>query len=267
MSHTCKVTAVIPTFNRAPLLETAINSVRNQTMTNFKILVIDDGSTDNTEEIVKSHMQQDKRMTYFRMPQNKGICSVLNKALELVDTKYMVQVDSDDWVQPEAIETLLTAMEKEPPTTALAYANFMFWLSPEQGILYKNQSFNHSQKYEVICRRGVPTCPRFYRTECLHKIGGWKIFDKFNGYYMEDRRVMYNLIEYYDFLWVDKYLYNLNRFLKEHLASVENAAIYNEIKKELVLNLLKKWGNEYTAKFSLNEEGWLLTQLEPVKTE
>lgn len=267
MSHACKVIAVIPTYNRAALLETAINSVRNQTITNFKILVIDDGSTDNTQEIVNSYIEADRRISYYRMPQNMGICRVLNKALELVDTKYMIQVDSDDWLQPEAIETLLLAMENQPSTTALAYGNFKIWHKPNQGTLYKNRSFTSSQKYELICQQGVPTCPRFYRTACLHKIGGWKINDKYNGRFMEDRRIMYHLIEHYDFLWVDKYLYNLTRFRKEHLATDENAPKYAEIKKDLILYLLKKWGNEYTAKFSTNENGWLLTELEPVKAK
>jgi len=61
--------------------------------------IIDKEAEHAVIELLLRHNQQfiaDRRITYFRMPQNMGICHVLNKALELVDTKYMIQVDSDD---------------------------------------------------------------------------------------------------------------------------------------------------------------------------
>lgn len=150
MSKDCKVTAIIPSYNRANLLRIAIDSVRSQTVTNFKILIIDDGSTDETRSVVKGYAKADKRIDYFTMPQNKGVCHVLNKALELVDTKYMVQLDSDDWLQKDALESLLIAMEKQPSSIALAYGNHKSWFGPKRIKLHKNRSFTSSQKYELL---------------------------------------------------------------------------------------------------------------------
>ncbi len=267
MSRTkSKVTVVIPTYNRAEILKTTIDSVRNQTIKNFQILVIDDGSTDHTKKVVKAYQKKDKRIVYFSMPNNMGICHVLNQALELVDTKYMVQVDSDDWLQKNALKILISAMQKQPPTTALAYGNYKVWRGPDQGKLYKNRSFTSAQKYEVLLRR-VLYCPRFYRTSCLRQVGGWKVNDKYGSRYLEDRRIMFSLIEHYDFIWINKYLYNVRRYDKQHLSAKKNASKYAEVKKNLIIDCLEKWGNEYKASFSNNKNGFLLTYFKPAKKQ
>ncbi len=185
MSRTSKVTVVIPTYNRAELLKTTIDSVRNQTIRNFKVLVIDDCSTDHTKNVVKAYQKTDGRIAYFRMPCNMGICNVLNQALEIVDTTYMVQVDSDDWLQKDALRILISAMQKQPPTTALAYGNYKIWYEPNRWKLYKNRSFISAQKYQVLLRR-VLYCPRFYRTSCLRQVGGWRVNDKYGGRFLEE---------------------------------------------------------------------------------
>lgn len=264
-----KVTVIIPTYNRAGMIHRAINSLKEQSLKQWKAIIMDDGSTDNTQQVIEELIINDKRFTYFNMEQNVGICNVLNQALKLVDTKYMVQLDSDDWLEKIALERLLQGMEAEPDSTALIYGNYKEWESLEEGNLVTVREFNSSDKYDLISY--VPMVyPRFYRTACLRKVGGWEVKDKYNGRFMEDRRILFKLIETYNFRKVDEHLYNLSRFHSTRLTTDDNIDKYAEIKKELVLRTLKKWGDEYRPIFSYQnkkseKKSWLRIKLMPNK--
>lgn len=255
------ITVVTMTYNRASLIPKAIKSVLTQTLKNWKMLIIDDGSTDDTIKTVEPFLKKDNRIYYYRLAKNIGICHALNKALTIVDTKYMVQLDSDDWLENNALEKLLSAMEKANEQVALAYSNHKTWKQNNKCKYVKQRSFSKEQKYEFLCHPTV--YPRFYRTDCLRKVGGWDTYDKYEGRYMEDRRIQFKLIEQYDFLWIDEYLYNLNRYTDERQSSYKNQHKYVELKKEFIQYYLKKWGDEYSPKFYLNEKGWLRTELIP----
>jgi len=78
------ISVIIPTYNRAHLITRAINSVLTQTYQKFELLIIDDGSTDDTESIVKSF--RDPRIFYFKEKENKGVLSALNRGFELINS-------------------------------------------------------------------------------------------------------------------------------------------------------------------------------------
>ena len=255
------VTVVTLTYNRASLISKAIKSVLSQTLKDWKMLIIDDGSTDHTMKTVEHFLKNDSRIYYYRIPKNIGLCHALNTALKMVDTKYMVQLDSDDWLEHTALEKLLSSMEKASEHVALAYSNHKVWKTIEKFKPVKQRSFTREQKYEFLCHPTV--YPRFYRTDCLREVGGWDVHDKYEGRFMEDRRIQFKLIEHYDFLWIDEYLYHLNRYTDDRQSSYKNQHKYVELKKEFIEHYLKKWGNEYTPKFHLNEKGWLRTELIP----
>jgi len=76
-----KVSIILPTYNRAHLIGRAIKSVLNQTYRNFELIVIDDGSTDDTEMLVKSF--EDKRIHYIKHQKNRGAAAARNTGLRL----------------------------------------------------------------------------------------------------------------------------------------------------------------------------------------
>jgi glycosyltransferase involved in cell wall biosynthesis len=94
---------VIATYNRAHLLARAIISVLNQTYHNFELIIIDDGSTDNTEEVRQSYT--DGRIIYHRLQQNGGALAARNKGIDLAKGDYLTFLDDDDELLPEALET------------------------------------------------------------------------------------------------------------------------------------------------------------------
>jgi glycosyltransferase involved in cell wall biosynthesis len=93
---------VMATYNRAGLLPRAVNSVLNQTYRNFELIIVDDGSTDNTEETCRSF--GDRRIVYFKQETNKGIMAARNRQLELARGEYLALLDDDDELVPEALE-------------------------------------------------------------------------------------------------------------------------------------------------------------------
>ena len=107
------MTIVTPAFNRAHTLNRAYQSLVEQSNKNFVWLIIDDGSTDNTEEIVYSFIKEEKIEIKYIKKENGGKASALNMGLDLIDTPYCTCLDSDDWFPVKAIETALKLLNEE----------------------------------------------------------------------------------------------------------------------------------------------------------
>lgn len=100
-----KVSVQIITHNRANLLPLAIESALSQTYKNLEIVIIDNNSTDKTEELVKRYLASDNRIKYFRVVENWGITATRNFALTKSTGKYIAVLDSDDfWLTEDKIE-------------------------------------------------------------------------------------------------------------------------------------------------------------------
>lgn len=103
-----RLTVFTPTYNRAFCLEQCYESLVRQTCSDFIWLIIDDGSTDNTEALVRSWINQDKIKIRYKWQENKGMHGAHNTAYELIDTELNVCIDSDDYMTDDAIEKIMT---------------------------------------------------------------------------------------------------------------------------------------------------------------
>jgi glycosyltransferase involved in cell wall biosynthesis len=106
------VSVVMPVFNAERFVGQAIESILTQTYRNLEFLILNDGSTDRTEEIVKSF--HDQRIRYFRSESNLGLVSQLNSGLANTSGKYIVRMDADDIARPNRIERQVLFMENHP---------------------------------------------------------------------------------------------------------------------------------------------------------
>ena len=100
------ITVFTPTYNRAKLIHRVYESLVRQTNKQFKWLVIDDGSTDNTKEIVEHFVQENKIEITYVYKENGGLHSGYNAAIERLDTELSICIDSDDWLPDDAIERI-----------------------------------------------------------------------------------------------------------------------------------------------------------------
>ena len=97
--HAMKLTVGIPTYNRSGLLREAIESVLAQTFTDFRLIVSDNASDDDTAEVVRSF--GDERIEYARSEHNIGAIGNFNRLIELADTEFLMLLPDDDFLYPD----------------------------------------------------------------------------------------------------------------------------------------------------------------------
>lgn len=144
---------IIPTYNRADLITETIETVLQQTYFHFELLIVDDGSTDETKKVIENRYSGDTRVRYF-LKQNEERAAARNFGIKNAKGDYAVFFDSDDWMKPDYLETLKNIVDE----------------SPEAFIIATKYNYNNDGKVEV--------------NPCLEKLAeGWydqKLFLKGN---------------------------------------------------------------------------------------
>ncbi len=102
-----KISVIIPTYNRGEFIKKTINSVLNQTFKNFELIIVDDGSTDNTKEIIEEFIKKDDRVKYFYQKNSGSPSEPRNLGIEKAQGEYIAFLDSDDEWLSEKLEKQL----------------------------------------------------------------------------------------------------------------------------------------------------------------
>jgi glycosyltransferase involved in cell wall biosynthesis len=176
MKEKILVSVLLPAFNSEKYLSDAITSIFNQSYSNFELIIINDGSTDQTAEIVKSF--KDSRIKYYENEQNKGLIFSLNKGIDLCKGKYIVRMDADDISFPERIKKQVEYMEQYPEVGVAGSwfirfgkgAQKKFRVSGDHEILRSMLLFNSCLCHpSVIIRKSVLTANNLkFRNEYKH---------------------------------------------------------------------------------------------------
>jgi glycosyltransferase involved in cell wall biosynthesis len=116
------VSLILTTHDRAPLLQSSIQSILNQTYPHFELILWDDGSTDSTPTIAHYYAQQDPRIRLFTAP-HQGRAQALKSAHAQATGTYLAWVDSDDLLHPQALEATLPILNTHPQI-GMVYTNY-----------------------------------------------------------------------------------------------------------------------------------------------
>ncbi|MBW4557552.1 MAG: glycosyltransferase [Trichormus sp. ATA11-4-KO1] len=142
------VSVVIPTFNRANLLPRAISSVLAQTFSNFELIIVDDGSTDNTDEVVKNFI--DPRIRFLPLGKNCGGSHARNQGIKAARADYIAFLDSDDEWLPRKLELQLARLQSSdnPHATVVYCSGYEYYESIQRKklpnlIAHEGDVFNH----------------------------------------------------------------------------------------------------------------------------
>lgn len=125
MKKNSNVSIIIPTYNRAHLIVRAIKSVLNQTYQDFELIIVDDGSTDNTEDIIRQFQEKDKRIRYIKHDKNKGGSAARNTGVKNSVGKYIAFQDSDDEWLPHKLERQIEIIENTTPQVGIVYSDML----------------------------------------------------------------------------------------------------------------------------------------------
>lgn len=115
---TPSVSIIMPVFNMEPFLKDSIESILHQDYGDYEFLIINDGSTDGSESVVKSF--SDKRIRYLSNPKNYGLVYTLNRGIEESRGKWIARMDGDDISLPERLSKQMVFVKENPDTDILA---------------------------------------------------------------------------------------------------------------------------------------------------
>ena len=115
-----KISIVIPCYNMEHLVEKCIDSIKNQSYTNFEAIFVDDGSQDKTKEVIEENIKDDERMIYA-YKENGGLSSARNFGLEMATGKYISFIDSDDYVEKDFLMELYNNLIENESDISVCY--------------------------------------------------------------------------------------------------------------------------------------------------
>jgi glycosyltransferase involved in cell wall biosynthesis len=174
MSQIPKISVIIPTYNHGGYVGKAINSVLNQTYKDYEIIVVDDGSTDNTRRLIDAYGNQIK----YIYQENQGLASARNTGIQASQAKYVAFLDADDWFAEDNLQIKMSFMESHPDAVWV-YSDWQY-LDDKGNYLEKGSTiFKYAQKrltghiFEelVYSRNFVSPCTVVVKKAILEDVG------------------------------------------------------------------------------------------------
>ena len=201
------VSAILPAYNAESFIRDSIESVLKQTYRRLELIVVDDGSTDATGDVIAQYARRDPRVLHLRQP-NRGVAAARNLAISSAGGDYIAPIDADDVWFPEKIARQVKALESASPETGVAYA----W---SRRIDASGQVFPETRPrpeirgwvypafiYKNFCSASAP----LIRRECLEAVGGYDPeLRALGGEGCEDLDLLLRLAERYAFELVREY--------------------------------------------------------------
>ena len=199
-----KISVIVPVYNAGDYLKQCLDSILQQTYTNLEILLINDGSTDDSAQICEEYKAKDSRIRVYHK-ENGGVSSSRNISLELVSGTYLLFVDCDDWLYENHVEKLYHLLKKTDSDIAIGNftefhedsSNFLFYLTPTD---YFEQTYTPFEWFDNQYRS------EFCLSQCFTvpwaKLYKRSLFDNIS--YPMDKKVEDDFTTYKIYLLADK---------------------------------------------------------------
>ena len=252
-----KVTVIIPAYNNSAFTLKTVESIINQTYKNIEIIVIDDGSTDDTKKLLKKYNYK----IIYVYQENQGACSARNKGMKLSTGTYIAHIDCDDIYEPTKISQCVDFLEKNPQY-GFVYTDVKLIDSNDNPILGVKKFYNHPgsgyiAKKIIKSHYVLTNSTLLAKKECFLEVGG---FDE-NIFISADREMIIRLSRVFKAGYINKPLtkYRVsNNRTYENLQKSLDEFIYIVHKYTKFQNFLSKsdqkisFANIYYYYFKLN---------------
>lgn len=194
-----KISIIIPTYNRAEYLKQSIESALTQTYTQYEVLVVDDGSTDNTKEIIDSFKSE--RLRHIKK-EHSGAPATRNRGIKEAKGEFIIWLGSDDILMPEAIATYMKALKKFP-TVDVFYGNILVTDEKLNKLMelkyldwYKRNAELLTKMFNSNC---IPDGGSMIKKDCFTRVGGYdEAFLRAHDYEFWVRLIKFAQFKYID---------------------------------------------------------------------
>lgn len=168
------VTVLMSCYNASRWLDQSIKSVLEQTFSDFEFIVIDDGSTDNTLEIIQRFAEQDTRLVVITKP-NSGLADSLNVGIKTAKGEWIARIDADDICEPERLQKQMELARSDP---GIVFVGSGLTIIDEAGVKHKKYFYPTTHAGLLVNLRTAQKFPphssAFYKTKIVRKIGGYR---------------------------------------------------------------------------------------------
>jgi glycosyltransferase involved in cell wall biosynthesis len=193
------ISIIIPTYNRAHLISETLDSILVQTYTNWECIVVDDGSTDNTQEIINSYIKKDCRFQYFQRSAKslKGASSCRNIGFEKSKGNYIQYLDSDDLISENKLNEQITVLSEASDYSIATCKWGRFSETNKDKVVFENlESYATFDSIEFFLtalansKGYFPIHSYLIKRKLIEKTGGWNEYLSLN----DDGEFMMRLI-------------------------------------------------------------------------
>lgn len=169
-----KVSVILPTYNRAYILKKSIQSVLEQSYENLELIIVDDGSTDETVSLVES--MRDERIRFVQITQNQGAAGARNYGLQYVTGDYVAFEDSDDFWRPDKLRLQVEELQKKQ--AGFCYHKMQYDFGEGKTAILPGDDIGSDKKngdiFAQLLYENMVGCPTLLvRRECVEEIGGF----------------------------------------------------------------------------------------------
>ncbi|QKY71777.1 glycosyltransferase family 2 protein [Lentibacillus sp. CBA3610] len=221
---------IMSAYNMEGYAETAVMSCLLQNEQPEQVLIMDDGSTDNTYERLQRY--HDESIVKLFSKKNGGKARALNAVLPHVTSDFILELDADDWLDPDAVSVIKKHLADLSADVSVLYGNLRKWKQLKDDVQYKGMARGTkvTGRKDLLSYR-FPLGPRVYRTSSLKKEGGFPVIDFADGRLYEDVSVLNRLLKNGPFQYRDFTVYNV----REHKESItkQNLASWHDFLKSL----------------------------------
>lgn len=229
-----KVSVIMPAYNRAKYISKAINSVLRQTFADFELIIIDDGSTDNTKEVLQKYLQ-DSRIKYIYQTNQKVSKARIN-GIKNSAGKYIALLDSDDyWLDEKKLEKQVSFLEKNPEYVLVSGGIIRAGENGKEISKTKNPEADQEIRKNMLLSCLIAPSAAMFLRSAYDRVGGFNI----NSDLSEDWQL------FMDLGLIGK-MYNFQDYFLGYLQGEQNRSNFNRRKNlKYNLGLLKKYKSKY----------------------
>lgn len=207
-THAPLVSVLVPAYNHAKYIEKTIDSIMQQTYRNFEVMIIDDGSRDDTVAAIRRSEEKWGRSFLAEGQANMGLCRTLNKLISRANGEYINLLASDDWMLPEKLELQVNYLNNHPEAGVVHSDNLVFMEKKNRLVKSDRGKLVPSGWIfdDLLSGNCITACSAMIRKECYERVGSYdeslviedwdmwlRIAKEFEIHYLDTPTVVYRM--------------------------------------------------------------------------